>query len=143
MSFAIILLVILPFLPNIGYRISDIAFLNTLPLNPKLLNLEIINPYHLWLIVVLISGIHLLGYLLSKKFGKHKGMYLSSFFSGIMSSTLVNQTLAEKSHLESEKNQKQLVISNTIAYIASVAHIAFFIGILSLSLLLKILPLLI
>jgi len=93
--------------------------------------------------VVLISGIHLLSYLLSKKFGKSKGMYLSSFFGGIMSSTLVNQTLSEKSHLESEKNQKQLVVSNTIAYIASVMHIAFFIGILSATLLLKILPLLI
>jgi hypothetical protein len=47
MSFAIILLVILPFLPNIGYKISNIGFLNNLALNSKLLNLEIVNPYHL------------------------------------------------------------------------------------------------
>ncbi len=142
MSFAIILLVILPFLPDIGYRITDITILNNLPLPLQLFNLEIINPYHLWLIVVLISGINLLGYLLSKKLGKSKGIYLCSFFGGIMSSTLVNQTLSEKSRIESKDKQKQLVISNIVAYIASVFHIAFFVGILNLTLLWRIIPLL-
>ncbi len=143
MSFAIILLVILPFLPNNGYRITDFIILNHLPLPPELFNLEIINPYHLWLIVVLISGINLLGYLLSKKLGKSKGMYLCSFFGGVMSSTLVNQALSEKSKTEDEKKQKQLVISNIIAYMASVIHIAFFVGILNLTLLWRIIPLLV
>lgn len=143
LSFAIILLVVLPFLPNIGYKISDILFFNNLYLPPQFANLEIINPYTLWLIVVLISGINLAGYLLRKKFGKKQGMYLCSFLGGLVSSTLVNHTLSEKSKAESEKSQRQLVVSNVIAYIASVSHIMFFIGILNLTLLIKIIPLLI
>jgi len=92
------------------------------------------------LIVVLISGINLLGYVLSKKFGKSKGMYLSSFFGGFMSSTLVNQYLSEKSKIETKNNQKHLVIGNIIAYMDSVIHIAFFVGILNLNLLFIVLP---
>lgn len=140
LSFAIILLVILPFLPNINYTWSDFTFLKNLPIDYRLYNLEIINPYHLWLIVVLISGINLLGYILNKKFGKNKSFYLCGFFGGIMSSTLTNHLLSEKSKIESTSNQHSLAVSNTLAYIASIIHASFFIILLNFPLFIKILP---
>lgn len=140
LSFAIILLVILPFLPNINYKLKDLLFLNNLPWSYKFQELNIINPYNLWLIIVLISGINLLGYLLRKKFGKNKGLYLCGFLGGIMSSTLTNHLLTEQSKKDSHSNQINLVIGNLFAYIASIIHIVFFIAILNITLLIKILP---
>ena len=139
LSFAIILLVILPFLPNINYKLKDLLFLN-LPWSYKLQELNIINPYNLWLIIVLISGINLLGYLLRKKLGKNRGLYLCGFLGGIMSSTLTNHLLTEQSKKENTSNQINLVIGNLLAYIASIVHATFFIAILNITLLIKILP---
>jgi uncharacterized membrane protein (DUF4010 family) len=140
LSFAIILLVILPFLPNIDYKIKDLMFLKNLPFNTTVQELAIINPYNLWLIIVLISGINLLGYLLRKKFGSNKGIYLCSFFGGFMSSTLTNHLLTERSKKENEENQKNLAIGNILSYTASIISISFFIGILNSELLIKVIP---
>ena len=64
------LLVILPFLPNINYKLGNIPMFKSISFTPQIANLDIINPYHLWLVVVIISGINLLSYIFRKKFGR-------------------------------------------------------------------------
>jgi uncharacterized membrane protein (DUF4010 family) len=81
-----------------------------------------------------------LGYLLRKKFGKSKGLYLCGFLGGIMSSTLTNHLLTEKSKTEHKDHQYQLVIGNILAFIASIIHMSFFIALLSIPLLIRIIP---
>ena len=82
-SFALIALVILPFLPNTTYALIDIPGLKTFFYNiglgdTKLLSLDLINPFKLWLIVVLVIGVDLIGYLLEKVIGAKKGWLLAA-----------------------------------------------------------------
>jgi hypothetical protein len=41
------LLVILPFLPNINYKLGDIPIFQKVLFSPQIANLDIINPYYL------------------------------------------------------------------------------------------------
>ncbi len=140
LSFAIMLLVILPFLPNINYKLNNIPIFEKIWFSPQIGNLDIINPYHLWLVVVLISGINLLSYVCRKKFGSSKGLYLSGFLGGIMSSTVTNHILTDKSTSETINNQNNLAVGNFLAFIGSLVHACFFMVALNVELFIKILP---
>jgi uncharacterized membrane protein (DUF4010 family) len=74
-------LVILPALPNreMGY-------------------LGVLNPFAIWLMVVLIVGLSLSAYLAQKFFGSSKGAALAGFFGGLISSTATTASLARRSH---------------------------------------------
>jgi uncharacterized membrane protein (DUF4010 family) len=72
--FAIITLIILPLLPNENF-------------GPPPLN--VINPYRLWLMVVLISGLNFASYLLVKVVGQQHGIGLTGLLGGLVSSTAV------------------------------------------------------
>lgn len=101
-SYAILALVVLPFLPNVGYTLADVPFLQSL-LDGMNINsarfetLELINPRRLWFIVVLVTGIDVLGYILSKFVGSKRGFTLTSFVGGFVSSTSTTQSLAQRS----------------------------------------------
>jgi len=122
-SFGLIALVILPILPNHDFTISDIASL----FNPHLVNLGqvkdfvIVNPFQIWLLVVLISGLNLIGYLLSKFFGKAKGLYLVGIFGGLISSTSTVITLSKQVSKDKLANSSLYtgisLISNAISFI--------------------------
>jgi hypothetical protein len=73
-------LVILPALPNreMGY-------------------LGVLNPFSIWLMVVLIVGISLAAYLTGKFLGPGKGTALAGFFGGLVSSTATTASLARRS----------------------------------------------
>ena len=85
LKFAIMALIILPILPD---RYVD-------PFN-------VINPYQLWLLVILISGISFFGYFLIKTFGAGRGILLTSALGGLASSTAVTVAMAN----EVKKNKK-------------------------------------
>ena len=73
-SYAIIALVILPFLPNTPLFLRDIPFLKSLlsafQINfDKFLNLELINPFGVWKVVALVTGVEIFGYFLEKTIG--------------------------------------------------------------------------
>lgn len=65
-------LVLLPILPNQGY-------------GPW----EALNPYQLWLMVVLISAISFAGYVAVRLLGRRKGIFMASLAGGLVSSTAV------------------------------------------------------
>ena len=70
MQFVLISLVILPILPNKPY-------------DP----FEVINPFKIWLMVVLIVGIGLFGYVAYKLFSARAGTILGGILGGLISST--------------------------------------------------------
>ncbi len=74
-------LVILPVLPNRG-----MGYMNVL------------NPFAIWLMVVLIIGISLAAYLTGKFLGGGKGMAVSGILGGMISSTATTASLARRSH---------------------------------------------
>jgi uncharacterized membrane protein (DUF4010 family) len=106
----LIALVILPFLPNTIYKVVDIPGITTI-LNAYGINIEnfiqteLFNPYKLWFIVALITGVEILGYVLEKTVGQKKGWLFTSIAGGFVSSTAVTQSLAQKSKTTNTINQ--------------------------------------
>ena len=81
-KFAVISLMILPFLPNKAF-------------GPP--GLEVLNPHTIWLFVVFISGIGFVGYVLIKLVGPGKGIWLTGLLGGLASSTALTLNLAGRS----------------------------------------------
>lgn len=79
MQFAAISLIVLPALPDKSYG----------PYGG-------LNPRHIWLMVVLVSGISMLGYAALRVLGGHGGAILSGFLGGLVSSTATTVTFAKR-----------------------------------------------
>lgn len=79
MQFVLISLVILPVLPNQGYGPYGV-----------------LNPFKIWLMVVLIVGLGLTGYVGYKIFGARAGTLLGGIIGGLVSSTATTVTFARK-----------------------------------------------
>lgn len=130
-SYAIIALVVFPFLPNVSYKVSDLPFLSTLlqSFNVDLgqfRTLDLINPRKIWQVVVLITGIDVFGYILGKIVGNKKGFALTSFFASFVSSTSATQSLAQKSKKTNFVNH--LVGAAVVANLASFLQIFLLVG---------------
>ena len=80
MQFVLISLVILPVLPN--------RFLGPY---------DVLNPQHIWLMVVLIVGISLGGYVIYKFFGEKAGTLAGGILGGLISSTATTVSYARRS----------------------------------------------
>lgn len=104
LKFIIIAFIILPFLPNQAY---DVQVLNYLQIGPEMLvdpismvatchpvACDVLNPYRIWLLIVVISGINFLGYILVKAFGQNKGYSFTGLIGGFYSSTVTSLTLS-------------------------------------------------
>ena len=73
-----------------------------------------INLYEIWLMVVFVTGLNYIGYILIKTFGSNKGAVLTGLLGGILSSTAVVTSLANKS-----KEQEKVTPFVTASAIAS------------------------
>ena len=91
LQFAVLSFVILPVLPN-----RDFGPFDTL------------NPYQTWLMVVLISGLSLAGYVSLRFVGQRFGAPLLGFFGGMVSSTAT--TLIYARHARSNENLGKLAV---------------------------------
>lgn len=105
-QFILIAFVVLPILPNVN-------------IGP----LEFLNPYVAWLMVVLISGLSFLSYIAIQVFGAKKGIGLTGFLAGFISSTALALSFSE----ESKKNKR---IVNPYAIAVVVASSAMFFRVL-------------
>ena len=81
LKFAIIAFVVLPFLPKDDY-------------------LGFFNPYRIWLIVVIISGIEFVGYVIMKLMPPRKGIAIIGLLGGIISSTALVLNASRESKRE-------------------------------------------
>lgn len=79
MQFVVISLVILPVLPNRYY-------------GPY----QVLNPFHIWVMVVFIVGISLTGYVLYKIWGHRAGTLVSGLLGGLISSTATTASQARR-----------------------------------------------
>jgi len=82
LKFAIVSVIILPLVPNQEYGFPPIA---------------VINPYKIWLMIVLISGINFASYGLVKVVGTEHGIGLTGFLGGLVSSTAVTLGFSQRS----------------------------------------------
>lgn len=99
----IISLILLPLLPDKGY-------------GPW----ETINPYWVWWMVVLISGLSFLGYLLVKYVGENRGTLITAVIGGMASSTAVTLSFAEFA-----RQQKKMAIRIFIAGVLVASAVMF------------------
>lgn len=93
--FALITFVILPIIPN-------------RPIDPY----SIFNPYSIWLMVVIISGLSFAGYIAYRVIGASKGLLAIGFLGGIVSSTATTITLSKKLN---DVNAQSLALAISIA----------------------------
>jgi len=56
-----------------------------------------LNPYKMWVLVILISGLSLVGYVATRMLGAGRGVPLTGFFGGLVSSTAVTLSFARRS----------------------------------------------
>jgi uncharacterized membrane protein (DUF4010 family) len=80
LQFAVLSFVILPYLPNRGFD-----------------RYQVLNPYHIWLMVVLVSGIGLAGYLALRMLGAKRSHLLVGTLGGLVSSTATTVVYARLS----------------------------------------------
>jgi uncharacterized membrane protein (DUF4010 family) len=80
-KFVLITCIVLPVLPNRTYG------------GPPW---DVLNPFEIWLMVVLIVGISLGGYLIYKFFGRQAGIVLGGVLGGLISSTATTVTVARR-----------------------------------------------
>ncbi len=86
MTFVLITCVVLPVLPNRTYDVP--------------LPLSILNPFEIWLMVVLMVGISLGGYLIYKFVGSRIGVVLIGILGGSISSTATTASFSRRTRYE-------------------------------------------
>jgi uncharacterized membrane protein (DUF4010 family) len=82
LKFGIVTLIILPLVPDINYGPPP---------------LDVVNPYEIWLMVVLISALNFSSYLLIKVVGAEHGVGLAGLLGGLASSTAVTLGFSQRS----------------------------------------------
>lgn len=87
---------------------------------------QAINPYKMWLLVILISGLSLVGYVATRALGTKLGTSLTGLFGGLVSSTAVTLAFSKQSR-EVEKSSK---LMNILAASLLIAWTVMFIRIL-------------
>ena len=100
LKFAVITAIVLPVLPNETFGPPP---------------LDVLNPYEVWWIVVLISGISFLGYLLIKIVGPRQGISLTGLLGGVISSTPVTVNFSQRSQEENDL-AKPFALAITVAW---------------------------
>ena len=100
LKFAVITAIVLPVLPNQSVGAPP---------------LDVLNPYKIWLMVVFISGISFLGYVLVKVVGSRQGIGLTGLLGGMVSSTAVTLSFAQRSQREAEL-AKPFALAITVAW---------------------------
>jgi uncharacterized membrane protein (DUF4010 family) len=117
LKFVAIVFVILPLLPNRTFG-----------------PLDVLNPYEIWLLVVLISSISFASYVAIKSIGPKKGIGMGGFLGGLISSTAVALSFSELSK-KSSKIVNPIVFAILIASSAMFFRVLFTISVLNMDLL--------
>jgi uncharacterized membrane protein (DUF4010 family) len=124
LEFAIVWVVILPVLPNRTYD----------PFNA-------VNPREVWIMVVLVAGLNLAGYILSKVLSVQSSIRLMGVVGGLVSSTATTFNLARRSTNDEEQGQHQaFALAIAIASTGMFLRTLILIAILNFSLSLALLP---
>jgi len=118
LKFAVITAIVLPVLPNENYGIPP---------------LDVINPYKIWLLVILISGISFVGYFLIKIVGTQKAIGLTGLFGGLASSTAASVSFSQRSH-DAENLAKPLAVAIIVAWMIMYGRVVVEVAVLNIEL---------
>jgi uncharacterized membrane protein (DUF4010 family) len=118
LKFAVITAIILPILPNTTFGPA--------PFNE-------INPFKIWMLVILISGISFVGYVLIKVIGPSKGMGLTGLLGGLASSTALTLSCTQQSR-QAQTLARTFALAITIAWTVMFGRIIVVVGVLNLPL---------
>jgi uncharacterized membrane protein (DUF4010 family) len=124
LQFAVLTFIILPFLPDRGF-------------GPY----QALNPYHVWLMVVLVSGLSLVGYLSLRLLGQRRGVLLTGFLGGLVSSTATTLVYSR----QARRDASYVQLSGSVIVLASIVvlvRIAFITGVVALETLPRLAPIL-
>lgn len=111
--------IVLPLLPNT-------------PIDPW----QALNPYKLWLLVILISALSLSGYVAMRLLGPQRGTLLMALTGGIVSSTAVTLSLAKQSHEWPDPSESaRLAAGVFIAWLVMVLRVTLMLFVLAPALL--------
>lgn len=118
--FGIVALVILPFLPNTSLSLESLGLVTDTMINSsgfirEFSTIELINPFKTWLFVVLVSGIDLVAYFLSKFISKENGIFVSASIAGLVSSTSTTIALALQSRKARSKSKIELLTASALS----------------------------
>jgi len=106
LQFLVVTFIVLPILPDRSY-------------GPY----EVLNPRHIWLMVVLISGLGLASYVALRLAGERRGGVLAGILSGMLSSTAATMLYARRSR-ESEAMQRFALTVLPLANLVPLARVA-------------------
>ncbi|HVH07111.1 MAG TPA: MgtC/SapB family protein [Myxococcota bacterium] len=115
LKFAIVSLIVLPLVPNENYGPPP---------------LDVINPYKIWLMVVLISGLNFASYVLVKVLGAEHGIGVTGILGGLVSSTAVTLGFAERSR-EKGALAPHLALGILLAWLVMFARVVVMVGVVA------------
>jgi len=117
-----------------GLKLLFASFI-VLPLLPNraLDPLGALNPYKLWLLVVLISGLSLAGYVAVRWLGSRKGTALTGLAGGLVSSTAVTLSFARRSR-EEQGTERALAVGVLLAWTVMFGRVLATVAIVNVSL---------
>jgi uncharacterized membrane protein (DUF4010 family) len=98
LKFGIVSVIVLPLLPNRAYG-----------------PLQVLNPRLIWWMVVLISGVSMIGYVLMRLLGARQGVAVTGVLGGIASSTAVTFGLSQKAREAEDPLAKSFALGIVIA----------------------------
>lgn len=124
LQFAVLTFIVLPVLPNQNYGPYDA-----------------LNPYQIWLMIVLISGISLSGYIALRFIGQRYGAVLLGTLGGVVSSTATTMVFTRRSE-ENPSLTKLAVVVILVANLTVLVRLAVISAVLSPAILPKLLPIL-
>ena len=91
---------------------------------------QAINPYKMWLLVILILSLSLVGYVATKWLGQRKGTSLTGLFGGLVSSTAVTLSFARQSKDAKESARLMYVLAAGLLIAWSVMFIRILIEVI-------------
>ncbi len=115
LQLAIISAIVLPVLPNQSF--FPVPF-------------DVLNPFKIWLMVVFISGISFLGYVAIKIAGPERGIGITGFLGGLVSSTAVTLSFSERSNRDVDL-AKPFALAITVAWTVMFPRILVEVGVVN------------
>ena len=115
LKFAVISIIILPLLPDSTF-------------GPP--GLQVINPYKIWLMVVLIAGLNFLGYVSVKVLGEEHGLVVTGILGGLVSSTAVTLSFAQRSRREPARSSA-FVLAIMVAWTIMFLRVVVMVGVVN------------
>jgi uncharacterized membrane protein (DUF4010 family) len=119
LKFVVVSAVILPVLPDRSFGPEPF---------------DVLNPFKIWLFVVFISGISYAGYILIEAIGPKKGIGLTGFLGGLVSSTALTASFTQRSH-ENQKLSKPFAFAILVAWTVMFFRVMVIVAVLNVNLL--------